>query len=152
LGSCIRDPFHRTLKAEVLAFKRFHDLASVQRALDVWREIYNFERPHQALGQQVPASRYRPSQRAMPKRLPVVEYDHGEIVRLVPKTKDYISFKGRPWKVPQAFRGEHVAIRPTNQDGRFAIFFAAHQIAIIDLTNPKCVGHVSEQVSVMSSD
>ena len=144
--------FHRTLKAEVLAFRRFRDLASVQRALDVWREIYNFERPHQSLDQQVPASRYRPSQRTMPKRLPVVEYDHGEVVRLVPKTKDYISFKGRLWKVPQAFSGEHVAIRPISQDGRFGIFFAAHQIAVIDLTNPKCVGHVSEQVSAMSSD
>ena len=144
--------FHRTLKAEVLALRRFHDLASVQHALDVWREIYNFERPHQALGQQVPASRYRPSQRPMPKRLPVVEYDQGEVVRLVPKTKDYISFKGRPWKVPQAFRGERVAVRPLSQDGRFGIFFAAHQIAIIDLTNPKTVGHVSEHVSAMSSD
>jgi len=144
--------FHRTLKAEVLALRRFRDLASAQRAFDAWREIYNFERPHQALGQQVPASRYRPSQRTMPKRLPVVEYDHGEVVRLVPKTKDYISFKGRPWKVPQAFRGERVAIRPLSQDGRFGVFFAAHQIATIDLTRSKSVGHVPEHVSVMSSD
>jgi len=88
----------------------------------------------------------------MPARLPIVEYDHGEIVRLVPKTKDYISFKGRPWKVPQAFRGEHVAIRPLSQGGRFGIFFAAHQIAIIDLTSSKSVGHVPEHVSVMSAD
>jgi hypothetical protein len=35
--------------------------------------------------------------------------------------------------------------------GRYGIFFAAHQIASIDLTNPKSVGDVSEQVSVMSS-
>ncbi len=143
--------FHRTLKAEVLAFRRFRDLAGVQRAFDAWREIYNFERPHQALDQQVPASRYRPSQRAMPKRLPIVEYDHGEVVRLVPRTKDYISFKGRLWKVPQAFCGERVAIRPLSQDGQLGIFFAAHQIATIDLTSSKNVGHVSEQVSVMSS-
>ncbi len=144
--------FHRTLKAEVLAFRRFRDFASVQRALDAWREIYNFERPHQALNQQVPASRYRPSPRAMPKRLPVVEYDQGEVVRRVPSTKDYISFKGRPWKIPQAFRGERVAIRPLSQDGQFGVFFAAHQIAFINLTNSKSVGHVSEQASAMSSD
>jgi len=142
--------FHRTLKAEVFAFKRFRDLAEVQRAFDAWRLIYNLERPHQALDQQVPASRYWPSARSMPDRLPVVEYDEHETVRTVPVTKDYISFKGRRWIVPRAFRGERVAIRPLTTDGRYGVFFAAHQIATIDLTNKQGVGHVSEQVSVMS--
>ena len=91
---------------------RFRDLAEVQRAFDRWRTVYNLERPHQALDQDVPASRYRPSPRSMPDRLPEVEYDGHEIVRIVPTTKDYISFKGRPWIVPRAFRGERVAIRP----------------------------------------
>ena len=86
----------------------------------------------------------------MPDRLPQVEYDDHEIVRIVRTTKDYISFKGRPWNVPKAFRGERVAIRPLTTDGRYGVFFAAHQIATIDLTNNECVGHVSEQVSVMS--
>ena len=144
--------FHRTLKAEVFALKRFRDLAEVQRAFDAWRTIYNLERPHQALDQEVPASRYRPSSRAMPGRLPEVEYDDQEIVRTVPLTKDYISFKGRHWIIPRAFRGERVAIRPLSADGQHGVFFGAHQIATIDLTNPECVGDVPEQVSVMSSD
>ena len=86
----------------------------------------------------------------MPDRLPQVEYDEREIVRSVPTTKDYISFKGRHWKVPQAFRGERVAIRPLSTDGQYGIFFASHQIANIDLTQKQGVGDVSEQVSVMS--
>lgn len=142
--------FHRTLKAEVLAAQRFLDLAAAQRAFDHWRAVYNFERPHEALGQAVPASRYRPSERAMPARLPKVEYDTGEIVRLVPTTKDYIRFKGRLWKVPQAFRGERVAIRPRGADGHYGVFFASHQIATIDLTADESVSDVSEQVSAMS--
>jgi transposase InsO family protein len=142
--------FHRTLKDEVFALQRFAELASVQRAFDTWREVYNFERPHQALAMDVPASRYRPSPRPMPKRLPSIEYGAHEIVRTVPTTKDYISFKGRFWKVPEAFRGERVAIRPRGTDGRYAIFFASHQIATIDLTNNQPVGHVSEQASTMS--
>ena len=128
--------FHRTLKAEVFAFDTFRDFPQVQRAFDHWREIYNFERPHEALGQNVPASRYRPSQRVMPQRVPDVEYDGHEIVRTVPSTKDYISFKGRFWKVPQAFRGERVAIRPLNVDGAYGVFFASYQIAKIDLRRP----------------
>lgn len=143
--------FHRTLQAEVFALKRFRDLAEVQRAFDVWRTIYNLERPHEALGQDVPASRYRPSTRSMPDRLPEIEYDAHEIVRLVPTTKDYVSFKGRKWIVPRAFRGERVAIRPLAVDGQFGIFFGAYRIANIDLTTKETVGHVSEQSSVMSS-
>jgi transposase InsO family protein len=144
--------FHRTLKAEVFAFRQFRDLADVQRAFDTWRITYNFDRPHQALDLQPPASRYRPSPRTMPECLPVIEYDEGEVVRTVPTSKDYIGFKGALWKVPQAFRGERVAIRPLTIDGQFGVFFAAHQIATIDLTAPKAVGHVPKQVSVMSSD
>ena len=142
--------FHRTLKAEVFAMRPFRRLGEVQRALDQWRLVYNLERPHEALGQQVPASRYRPSDRAMPGRIPEVEYDSAEIVRSVPASKDYISFKGRLWNVPRAFRGERVAIRPLPNDGQYAICFGAHRIATIDLTNPNSVSHLSEQVSAMS--
>lgn len=144
--------FHRTLKAEVFAFERFENIDRVQRAFDAWRPVYNYERPHEALGQSVPADRYRPSVRSMPCKLPSVEYDEGEIVRTVPTTKDYISFRGRFWKIPEAFRGERVAIRPRGCDGQFGVFFASHRIGTIDLTKPKSVGDVPEQVSVMSPD
>ena len=88
----------------------------------------------------------------MPDRLPQPHYDEHDIVRVVPTTKDYIRFKGRLWKVPQAFRGERVAIRPLTTDGEYGVFFAAHQIANIDLTGNQCVGDVPEQVSAMSPD
>jgi transposase InsO family protein len=142
--------FHRTLNAELFALRRFRDLAEAQRAFDGWRAVYNLERPHQALGQEVPASRYQPSARAMPARLPEVEYDAGEILRTVPTTKAYVRFKGRLWKVPQAFRGERVAIRPRGADGHYQICFGAHPIAGIDLTTNESVSDVPEQVSAMS--
>lgn len=144
--------FHRTLKAELLAFNRFHDLCDAQQNFDRWRAIYNLQRPHEALGQEVPATRYRPSTRPMPSALPQVEYDQHEVVRHVPISKDYVRFAGRLWKVPKAFHGEDVAIRPLSAEGKFGIFFATHQIAMIDLTKPKTVNYVSEQVSTMSPD
>jgi hypothetical protein len=55
-------------------------------------------------------------------------------VRRVGTTKAYVSFRGRAWKVPQAFRGERVAIRPRATDGHYGIFFGATRIATIDLT------------------
>jgi transposase InsO family protein len=144
--------FHRTLAAEVLALRRFAGIDEMQRAFDIWRNVYNLERPHEALGQEPPATRYRPSTRAMPSRLPKVDYDTGDIVRTVPTTKDYISFKGRRCKVPQAFRGERLAIRPTGEDGRYGVFFASHRVATIDLTGDRRVDHVSEQPSAISPD
>jgi hypothetical protein len=105
--------------------------------------FYNFERPHQALDQEVPASRYRPSARAMPEQLPLPQYDERETVRT-------ISFKGRLWKVPQAFCGERLAVRPSSTNGKYALCFGAHHIATIDLTNQQPVGHVSEHMSVIS--
>ena len=142
--------FHRTLKDEVFAMRRFRNLPEVQRALDAWRTVYNLERPHEALGMDVPANRYRPSSRTMPDRLPRVEYDSGEIVRTVSSTRHYISFKGQMWKVPQAFARERLAIRALNRDGQYGIFFASWQVASIDLTAGQSVSDVSEQVSAMS--
>ena len=88
----------------------------------------------------------------MPDRLPEVEYDSDAVVRRVSTTKAYLSFKGRLSKVPQAFRGERLAVRPISTDGQFGIFFASHQLATIDLTAGKSVGGVPGTLSAMSSD
>jgi hypothetical protein len=143
--------FHRTLKAEVLAARRFKGFTELQRAFDVWRSVYNLERPHEALGMAVPASRYRPSLRSMPERLDDIVYAPGEVVRSVStESGASISFKGQPWRVPRAFRGERLAIRPSGTDGQYGVFFGSRQVATIDLTRRKSVSHVSEQVSAMS--
>ena len=126
--------FHRSLKAEVFALKALHGLERTQAALDRWREVYNHQRPHEALDMAVPASRYRPSPRSFPSRLPQPAYDVAEIVRRVGKSKGYISFHGKLWRVPDAFRGENLAIRPLYNDGRYGIYFGATKIAQIDLT------------------
>jgi putative transposase len=144
--------FHRTLKAEVFAARRFRDLPDMQRAFDAWRTVYNLERPHEALEMEVPATRYRPSVRAMPDKPADVEYDSGEITRRVSTTKAYVSFRGSQWRVPQAFCGQRLAIRPKNRDGHYGIFFGSRLVASIDLTAGKTVSDVSEQVSAMSPE
>lgn len=129
--------FHRTLKAEVFALRALADLRAAQTAFDEWRAVYNFERPHQGLGMAVPASRYTPSRRAMPQRLPEAHYEPGEITRCVGTTKPYISFKGRMWKVPQAFKGETLALRPRDTDGLYAVCFGANHITDLNLKDPQ---------------
>lgn len=127
--------FHRTLKAEVLQGRLFGDLCHCQRVFDEWREVYNFERPHQALGYATPASRYQPSPRPFPEALPPTEYGPDDEVRKVQAGGD-IYFRGRCFKVSKAFRGLPVALRPTQEDGLWQVYFLTHNIAYIDFRNP----------------
>lgn len=128
--------FHRSLAAEVLSLAPLADFTAAQAAFDHWRHVYNRERPHQALDFATPAERYRLSPRPFPTTLPVPHYAAGEIVRRVGTTKAYVSFRNRLWKVPEAFRGETLAIRPRLPDGCFVICFGAHEIAALDLNTP----------------
>ena len=128
--------FHRSLKAEVVDFAALSSQAQAQKAFDRWREIYNYHRPHEAIGMAVPASRYSPSPRPFPQRLPQPVYESGEIVRRISSTKGYISFKGHAWRVPGAFKGECLAIRPLHRDGLYGVFFGATKVAKIDLADP----------------
>ena len=124
--------FHRTLAVEVLQGQHFADVAACQRRFDTWREVYNTERPHEALDLGVPASRYRPSARPFPERLPPVEYHGTDAVRMVQADGD-ISFRGRGWKVGKAFARQRVAIRPLAEDGKYQVVFGTIAIAQIDL-------------------
>lgn len=142
--------FHRSLDVEVMALRPLADLAEAQGAFNRWRHIYNHQRPHGALGHDVPASRYRISPRSMPEKLPEPGYGSDDIVRLVSSTKAYVAFKGRLWKVPEAFTGERLAIRPLTTDGSYGVFFASHQVATIDLTQNTCVTYVPERMSTIS--
>jgi len=134
--------FHRSLAAEVFSLAPLVGFDDAQRAFDRWRHVYNRERPHQALDFVTPAERYRPSKRAFPATLPAPSYAPGEIVRRVGTTKAFVSFRNRLWRVPGAFLGETLAIRPRLPDGRFAICFGAHEIASFDLNDPDCSAEV----------
>lgn len=125
--------FHRTLNAEVLLGRRFHDLDDVQQHFCRWRHVYNFYRPHEALGMQTPASRYSASLRSMPSSLPAIEYGPEDIVRRV-GDGGRISLRGHKLRVGKALIGQDVALRPRlDQDGAFDVYFCHHKLEAIEL-------------------
>jgi transposase InsO family protein len=124
--------FHRTLLAEAVRGHRLRDLPHCQRHFDAWREIYNHERPHEALSLAVPASRYAPSGREYIGTLAPIEYGPGDTVRRV-QQGGRVHFGGRVFRVPKAFWGQPVAIRPTDADGCFSVHFCQERIGQIDL-------------------
>lgn len=125
--------FHRTLNAEVLRYFHGQELADYQREFDRWRDVYNLERPHEALDMQTPASRYQASPRPFPEALPPIEYGPADIVRKVSAATSTITFHKRRFKIGNAFRGYPVALRPTTTDGQYDVFFCAKRITRIDL-------------------
>ena len=73
---------HRTLKAECTRPPKASRRAQ-QRRFDAWRAEYNSLRPHEALHDATPASRYTTSPRPYPRRLPPLEYPlHYEVRRV----------------------------------------------------------------------
>jgi len=54
--------FHRTLRIEFNTRQVFRNLKTAQEALDEWVTYYNTQRPHQALADASPESRFRGSQ------------------------------------------------------------------------------------------
>ncbi len=128
--------FHRTLKAEVLRYQHGDTLDEWQRHFDHFRTIYNTVRPHEALSMAVPASRYQPSHRPYPERLPAIEYGPSDIVRKV-RHYGHIKYAGREYHVGLAFSGLHVALRPTTTNDLFDVFFCQHKIGNLDLADTK---------------
>jgi transposase InsO family protein len=121
---------HRTLKAELISRRHFSDLGHCQPEFDDWRDTYNQVRPHQALDMCVPGERYQPSSRSFPETLPTILYDTGDIVRKV-DVCGRISFRSEKFRVGKAFHQQSVALRPTDTDGVFQVFFSHKPVAQI---------------------
>ena len=127
--------FHRTLKAEVLDGRRFADLAQAQAAFDAWREVYNTQRPHEALGLATPSTRYAMSPRPMPRHIPPPDYEPGVAVRKV-HPGGWFQVQGRQFYCSGAFQGLPVALRPAGTDGVFHLCYRSHVIGRFDLRCP----------------
>ena len=126
--------FHRTLKLELLNRHGFNSMQACQTAFDNWRNEYNLVRPHSALGQRPPVSRYAASARPYPAQLPPIEYDSDDAVRKV-RGNGHISFSGLQLFVGEGLVGEYVAIRATSDDGLFHVMFCDRKLGEIDLRN-----------------
>jgi transposase InsO family protein len=127
--------FHRTLKAEVLDGRTFADLSHAQDAFDAWRQVYNSQRPHEALGLATPSTRYAMSPRTMPRHIPPPSYEPGAVVRKV-HPGGWFQFHGHQFYCSGAFAGLHLALRPGGPDGVFHLCYRSHVIGQFDLRHP----------------
>lgn len=132
--------FNRTLQKECL---RRHDLPGVTEwnaVLEEYRCLYNTVRPHEALGQEPPASRYRPSER------PYIEPDRdageageGLLHRRVDKSGK-VWLLGHNFHVGYGLVGWKVSARPDG-NGYWTLLFRGRSL---------CQVHLARTVSYLS--
>jgi transposase InsO family protein len=67
------EQMHRIFKADA-ASPPAGTFRAQKRRTNAWIKCYNYERPHEALGQRVPGQIYWPSNQPMPEQLPKVNY------------------------------------------------------------------------------
>lgn len=99
---------HRTMKAET-ANPPAADLSHQQRVFDRFREVFNNERPHEALGMKTPATFYAPSLRTLPRTLPELEYPKTYELRHV-RSNGEVKLAGERLFISEALIGEVVGL------------------------------------------
>jgi transposase InsO family protein len=101
-----------------------------QQAFNAFRDEYNDERPHEALGQTPPAQHYHKSVRPMPRCWPEPDYPAEAAIRHVRHNGD-IRWNGEFIYVSQCLTGEPVAVEET-EDGQWSVRFYAQRLGFID--------------------
>jgi putative transposase len=119
---------HRTLKEDT-ASPPASSFAMQQRRFDVFRRLYNEERPHQALENHTPASVYTASARRYPRKLIEFEYPDAFEVRRV-RGDGGIKWQGGLVYISEALRGELIGLDTEADD--VAILLGPLRLGAID--------------------
>lgn len=127
---------HRTLKSEAISPPR-KTFGEQQRAFDRFREGYNHDRPHEALGQKTPGSIYLKSLRPYPEIIPEVEYGQAFTVRRVKHNGD-IKWKGKERYVSGSLAGESVGLKQIDNEV-WQIYFSFHPLGILNERREKII-------------
>lgn len=120
---------HRTLKAET-ARPPERDQGAQQKRFDGFRDEYNQERPHEALGQKPPGSLYTASTRAMPAVLPGPEYPGHYEKRRVRHTGGF-RWRGREIFLSEVLASEQIGLEEV-EDGIWSVHFFGCLLARLD--------------------
>jgi transposase InsO family protein len=116
---------HRTLKEET-ASPPSDTLCEQQRVFDRFRGTYNDDRPHEALGQRTPASRYTSSHRTFPdKTMKVLRVD----------ARGRFGFFGEH-RLTKALAGQPIGLEPIDED-TWDLFYGPVLLGALHVRNRK---------------
>lgn len=122
--------FHRTLNEYLTHHGKPSSRPGYQRRFAVFRQEYNHERPHESLQMDVPASRYKPSQRRYEPRPASWQYDEQADVRRL-NSQGAVAYGSKRYFVCEALAGKWVECR--EYDGRLLVTYRHMQVRDVDL-------------------
>jgi putative transposase len=125
---------HRDVAVEVEGDAQA-DSAAQQAALDVWRQTFNEERPHEGLGMRVPSEVYQHSPRPFDPAPVELEYPAGYLVRKV-LGQGNVKVANRCINVTSALRGWEVGLEAI-RDERYAVWFCRLCLGELDVPSEK---------------
>lgn len=127
---------HRSLKLEA-AIPPSRTLQEQQKRLEAWRERFNEQRPHEALGQATPASLYRPSSRRLPAKDPGFAYPSSFEIRSV-RGDGMFRFGGELIFLGEAFASCQIGLT-RNYDDMWLVYVGEHLLGGLSPGEPKRV-------------
>jgi transposase InsO family protein len=130
----VHERMHRTLKQDA-TFPPAASLGGQQRKFDEFRQEFNEERPHEALGMKRPAEVYRPSERQLPRRIKPYAYPENYLVRRVSRCGT-IRVLHKQVFVSQTLNEDYVGLEEVD-DGVYDLFFCFYHIGRYHLRENK---------------
>jgi putative transposase len=107
------------------------DLRTHAAALELWRQEYNQQRPHEALEMRTPAEFYTKSTRRYTGTPDHLEYPPGYLARQVNSSGMVRVYSQQIW-LTSALAGWNVGLKPVG-DGQFTVYFASLCLGQIDV-------------------
>jgi transposase InsO family protein len=139
---------HRDIALEVEK-RSASDFTTQQSALDVWRNTYNHERPHEAIAMQVPADLYTQSTRRFDATQIELDYPIDYLKRMV-TTGGSIRIENVRVNVSVALKGWHVGLKLESND-RYGLWFSRLRLGEVDLKTEKFQATVRDDIEGKSS-
>lgn len=128
------ESYNRSMTRELLKQTVITDFADAQRKFDSYREYYNYERPHFALGLDTPASHYTASVKRHTDKIGEWEYPAVYELRKI-KESGYLTYGGQGYFLSEAFGNRTIAIRESHIPGCISLFYRQFRIGRINVDN-----------------
>lgn len=138
--NAVHERMHRTLKRDA-TIPPATSFSAQQRKFDAFRQEFNELRPHESLGMQRPAQLYRPSTRAMPRRLAPYDYPSHLLKRRVSRDGT-IRVLSKQIFVSNTLHDDFVGLEEID-DGVYDLYFCFYQIGRYHLQSNKIEDIVS---------
>ena len=128
--------FHRAMKQEVLNHYTPYNITDAERVLNEWRNCYNNERPHEALGMRCPSDIYVPSEREYRDNVEKYEYS-GKYHVIKVNSWGYVRFDRWQIYLSETMIDEYIEFRPNPNGDTFIACYRNFAIGEFDVHTGK---------------